>query len=240
MARTQFKAAGGRRIPAVVPLLAAVMAAGAALFAVGRATAPSPPAAPRYADRVVDGVPVGFPGTPRGGGDAAAAFTTSLAVLAATPADQRRQVIDQIVEGDPSSAAVPLLGAEPQGETGRSIAQTVVARVWVPDMKRDAVVPDGREVSVRLMVFSLSGTVAGAVPAQAGAVPGEDTGLAGGWYVQGVTVRWSSDRWRVVRADRPIAVPPPDQRGTFRDGSPRDTRLLSDVAGPRSWVPGTV
>ncbi|WP_374539518.1 hypothetical protein, partial [Micromonospora aurantiaca (nom. illeg.)] len=67
-----------------------------------------------------------------------------------------------------------------------------------------------------------------------------NAGLAGGWYVQPVTVRWSQGRWRLVTAERPLPVPPPDQRGARRDGGPRDMQPLVDVLSPRSWAPGTV
>ncbi|WFE47657.1 hypothetical protein [Verrucosispora sp. WMMD1129] len=230
MRGTQFKStAGHSRSRLVVP----VVAVAAVTFAVGRLSAPAPavqPAPPGV--RVVGGVPVGFAGTARGGGDAAAAFVVGLSVAATRSAAERQTVIAEVMaEGVPTAEVV---GEAPTPANGATIVQTVVARVWVPNEDLDARLPQGAEVEAQLLVCALSGAAIGG-----GGVDPEG-GLAGGWYVQAVRVRWAEGRWRIVAARRPLPVPPPDLRGTQRDGGPRDMRPLADVLSARSWVPGTV
>ncbi len=230
MSRTEFKPTTGRRMPMVAAVLVVVALAGVAVFTAGRAVTPERQVIARYVERVQAGVPVGFPGTPRGGGDAAAAYTQALASAGTRSATSREAVLDLIAAEGAGSAVQPLVGPAAHGGT---ISQTVVARVWVPDADLDAVVPEDREVSVRMLVCTLSGAATSS-PADPNA------GLAGGWYVQSVTVRWSQGRWRLVAAERPVPVPPPDQRGARRDGGPRDMQALVDVLSARSWAPGTV
>ncbi|OHX06866.1 hypothetical protein BFV98_29710 [Micromonospora sp. WMMB235] len=230
MSRAEFKSTTGRRMPMVAAVLVVVALAGVAVFAAGRASTPERQVIARYVERVQAGVPVGFPGTPRGGGDAAAAYTQALASAGTRSATSRQAMVDLIAAEGAGSAVHPLVGPAAHGET---ISQTVVARVWVPDADLDAVVPEDREVSVRMLVCTLSGATTSS-PADPNA------GLAGGWYVQSATVRWSQARWRLVTAERPVPVPPPDQRGARRDGGPRDMQPLVDVLSSRSWAPGTV
>ncbi|WP_416903470.1 hypothetical protein [Micromonospora echinospora] len=211
-------------------VLALVLLAGVGVFAAGRASIPEQQVIVRYAERLQAGAPVGFPGTPRGGGDAAAAFTQVLAVAGMRPAASQQAVTDLIVAEGAASAVEPLVGPAAGGE---AISQTVVVRVWAPDADLDAVVPEDRQVSVRMLVCTLSGSVTNNIP-------DPNTGLAGGWYVQSVAVRWSQGRWWLVTAERPVPVPPPDQRGARRDGGPRDMQPLVDVLSARSWAPGTV
>lgn len=234
-----YKATDGGRVSAAVSLLLCVMVAGVAVFVAGRASAPERGApgqsAPeRYGDRLVRGVPVGFAGTPRGAGDAAAAYVVAVPAAAGRPNVERQALIDTIAVDGSGPAVAEMMGAGSPSADGEGISQTVAARVWVPDADVDARVQQGAEVTARLLLCALSGS------ATDGVVAGPETGLAGGWYVQSVTVRWTLDRWRVVAAQRPLPVPPPDQRGTRRDGGPRDTQPLLDVLSRRSWVPGTV
>ncbi|MDG9678035.1 hypothetical protein [Micromonospora sp. DH14] len=188
----------------------------------------------RFGDRLVRGVPVGFAGTPRGAGDAAAAYVVAVSAAAGRPDVERQALIDTVAVDGSGPAVAEMMGAGSPSADGEGISQTVAARVWVPDADVDAQVQQGTEVTARLLLCALSGS-----PTD-GVVAGPETGLAGGWYVQSVTVRWTLDRWRVVAAQRPLPVPPPDQRGTRRDGGPRDTQPLLDVLSGRSWVPGTV
>ncbi|MFY1595994.1 hypothetical protein [Micromonospora sp. WMMD737] len=206
-----------------------VMALGLAVFAAGRASVPQRQVAARYVDRMQAGVLVGFPGTPRGAADAAAAYTQVLAAAGTRDVTSRQALLELISAEGAAPAVQPLVG--PPSE-GAAIAQTVVVRVWVADTDLDVVVSEGREVAVRMLVCALSGTAADA--------GGLGAGLAGGWYVQPATARWSQGRWRLVGAERAVPVPAPDQRGTRRDGGPRDMQPLADVLGPRSWAPGTV
>ncbi|MGJ3227115.1 hypothetical protein ACQEUV_17390 [Micromonospora aurantiaca (nom. illeg.)] len=230
MSRAEFKPTTGRRMSVVVTVLAVALLVGVAVFAAGRASTPERQVTVRYVERIQAGVPVGFPGTPRGGGDAAAAYTQTLASAGTRPATSRQAMVDLIAAEGAAAAVQPLVGPTVDGET---ISQTVVARVWAPDADLDAVVPEDREVSVRMLVCALSGATTSS-PAD------PNIGLAGGWYVQSVTMRWSQRRWRLVTAERPVPMPPPDQRGARRDGGPRDTQPLVDVLSARSWAPGTV
>ncbi|MBM0201962.1 hypothetical protein JNW90_01675 [Micromonospora sp. STR1s_5] len=174
-------------------------------------------------------------GTPRGAGDAAAAYLTSLAAAAAArPAAERQAVVELITSPGSAPAVADIVGVGPEQGTGSVISQVVVARVWVPGDDLGAVVPDGGEVPVRLLLCVLSGAVTD------GIVAGPQAGLAGGWYVQSVTVRWEQGRWRVSGAQRSTPVPPPDMRGAQRDGGPRVTQPLLEVLSAQSWVPGTV
>ncbi|MBQ1052168.1 hypothetical protein KBX50_27400 [Micromonospora sp. C51] len=230
MRGTKFKStAGHSRSRLVVPVVAVVVVA----FAVGRLSAPAPavqPAPPGV--RVVGGVPVGFAGTARGGGDAAAAYVVSLSVAATRSSVERQAVVAEVVAEGASTAEV--VGEVQTPGNGATIVQTVVARVWVPNEDPDAVLPERVEVEAQLLVCALSGAAIGG-----GGVDPEG-GLAGGWYVQAVRMRWAEGRWRIVAARRPLPVPPPDLRGTQRDGGPRDMRPLVDVLSVQSWVPGTV
>ncbi|RNH98865.1 hypothetical protein EEZ25_24520 [Micromonospora aurantiaca] len=178
-------------------------------------------------------MPVGFAGTPRGAGDAAAAYVVAVAAAAGRPDVERQALIDNIAADGSGSAVAEMMGAGSAPTDSAAISQSVTARVWVPDTDLNAQVPQSREVTARLLLCALTGSMTD------GVVAGPETGLAGGWYVQSVTVRWTQNRWRVVAAQRPMPVPPPDQRGARRDGGPRDTQPLLEVLGARSWVPGT-
>ncbi|MEH0930932.1 hypothetical protein [Micromonospora sp. CPCC 205558] len=187
-----------------------------------------------YAGRLRQGIPVGFPATPRGAGDAAAAYLTSLSAAAARPAAERQAVVELIASPGSAPAVADIVGIGSEQGTGAVISQVVVARVWVPNDDLGAVVPDGGQVSVRVLLSVLSGAVTD------GIVAGPQAGLAGGWYVQSITVRWEQGRWRVSAAQRSTPVPPPDMRGARRDGGPRDTQPMLEVLSAQSWVPGTV
>ncbi|MFE9187862.1 hypothetical protein ACFYMB_31540 [Micromonospora haikouensis] len=215
-------------------VVAGVLVALAGAFAAGRASAPEQVATVEYTDRLVNGVPVGFPGTPRGAGDAAAAYVTSLAASAALAASERQAIVDAVAAPGSGPSVADLVGVPAAQPGGAVISQVLVARVWVPDHDVDAAVPEGGEVSARMLLCALNGAVTD------GIVAGSQAGLAGGWYVQDVTLGWVQGRWRVTVAQRPVPVPPPDQRGARRDGSPRDTQPLLEVLSARSWVPGTV
>ncbi|MFG3701542.1 hypothetical protein ACGF5C_27070 [Micromonospora sp. NPDC047620] len=215
-------------------LIFAVVVAGTAVFVAGRASAPERAAVGGYSDRLVRGVPVGFAGTPRGAGDAAAAYVVAVSAAAGRSEVERQALIDIIAVDGSGPAVTEMMGAGSPPADVAGISQTVAARVWVPDTDLNDQVPQGGEVTARLLVCALTGSMTD------GVVAGPETGLAGGWFVQSVTVRWTQDRWRVVAVQRPVPVPPPDQRGARRDGGPRDTQPLLEVLGVRSWVPGTV
>ncbi|RKN50493.1 hypothetical protein D7223_01480 [Micromonospora endolithica] len=179
-------------------------------------------------------MPVGFAGTPRGAGDAAAAYVVALAAAAGRPDVERQALIDNIAVDGSGPAVAEMMGAGSPPADSTGISQSLTARVWIAEADLNEQVPQGGEVTARLLVCALTG------PMSDGVVAGPETGLAGGWYVQSVTVRWTQNRWRVVAVQRPVPVPPPDQRGARRDGGPRDTQPLLEVLSARSWVPGTV
>lgn len=232
MPMSAFKPATGRR--GFGSIVAVVLVALAGAFATGRASAPQQVTTEEYAGRLRQGVPVGFLSTPRGAGDAAAAYLTSLAAAAIRPAGERQSVVELIASPGSMPAVADIVGAGSKQDAGAVISQVVVARVWVPGDDLAAAVPDGSEVPVRLLLCVLSGAVTD------GIVAGPQAGLAGGWYVQSVTVRWEQGRWRVSAAQRSTPVPPPDMRGAQRDGGPRDTQPMIEVLSAQSWVPGTV
>ncbi|MFD6563101.1 hypothetical protein [Micromonospora profundi] len=235
MSMSAFKPATGRRgFGSIAAVVAVVLVALASAFASGRASAPQEVTAEEYAGRLRQGVPVGFPATPRGAGDAAAAYLTSLAAAMALPAGERQAVVELIASPGSASAVADIVGVASEQGSALVISQVVVARVWAPNDDLGAVVPDGGEVPVRVLLCALSGA------ATNGIVAGPEAGLAGGWYVQSITVRWEQGRWRVSAAQRSTPVPPPDTRGTQRDGGPRDTQPMLEVLSAQSWVPGTV
>lgn len=235
MRESGYKITDGRRPASTVPtIIVAIVLAGTAVFLAGRASAPEQTSPGGHRERLVNGVPVGFAGTPRGAGDAAAAYVAAVAAAASRPQVAQQALLDIIVADGSGHAVAEMMGAGSPSADGAGIAQTVAARVWVADPDPNAPVPQGGEVTARLLVCALTGSMTD------GVVAGPETGLAGGWYVQSVTVRWVRDRWRVVAVQRPVPVPPPDQRGARRDGGPRDTQPLLDVLSARSWVPGTV
>ncbi|WP_155945580.1 hypothetical protein [Micromonospora sp. CNB394] len=180
------------------------------------------------------GVPVGFAGTPRGAGDAAAAYVAVVAAATGRSDVERQALIDAVAVDGSGPAVAEMMGAGSPSAGSAGISQTLTARVWVADTDVDVPVPPGGEVTARLLACALTGAMTD------GVVGGPEAGLAGGWYVQSVTVRWLQHRWWVVAVQRPVPVPPPDQRGARRDGGPRDTQPLLEVLSARSWAPGTV
>ena len=203
-------------------------------FLTGRASAPHTGAAPAPEGvRFVAGVPVGFPETGRGAGDAAAAYLTVLGAAAGQPREQVRALAQAMTGGPQQAALVDSLLPTATDATGSNVSQTLVARVWVRRADAATVLPDGAAVSVKAYVCALSG------PATDGSLAGPDAGLAGGWYVQTLTVQSVTGRWRITAMERAVPAPPPDVRGSMRDGQGRDTQPLLEVLGPGSWVPGT-
>ena len=112
MRESAYKTTDGRRGTATVfLLLVAVVVAGTAVFVAGRASAPERAAPERYSDRLVRGVPVGFAGTPRGAGDAAAAYVVALAAAAGRPDVERQALIDNIAVDGSGPAVAEMMGA---------------------------------------------------------------------------------------------------------------------------------
>ena len=183
--------------------------------------------------RFAAGVPVGFPATGRGAGDAAAAYLTVLGAAAVQPREQVRALAQAMTAGPQQAAIVESVLPSTTDATSTNVSQTLVARVWVRQADVAPVLPDGASVTVKAYVCALSG------PATDGAAVGPDAGLAGGWYVQTLTVQAITGQWRITAMERAVPAPSPDVRGTIRDGQGRDTQPLLEVLGPGSWVPGT-
>lgn len=230
----EYKPAAGSRRGTAAWISALVVLVAVASFFVGRASAPDPPVPPPVGVRLVDGVPQGWPPTPRGAGDTAAAYLTVLAAAAVQPREQVRGLLQRMVVSEQAEAVMESLMPSTVGQGNPNLSQSVVARVWAgPAANAEVSVSDGAQVTVKALVCTLSG------PVVDGVLAGPDTGLAGGWYVQTVTMSRTGGLWLLVQVQVPVPVPPPDVRGAVRDGGPRDTQPLLEVLGPASWVPGT-
>ncbi|MFD0580891.1 hypothetical protein [Dactylosporangium darangshiense] len=169
-------------------------------------------------------------------GDAAARLETLLADAMQHPADEARPRIAAVIAPDASGLADQLAGGAPAATpTGAStvVRQTLVARVWTQDAANPAVLAVGTRIEVQTYGLALLGTDTNGT----GAAP--TTALTGGWTVHDLTVELTDTGWRLVALKTPVPAPPPDVRGTLRDGSPRDLQLLTRVLGPDSWTPGT-
>ena len=200
----------------------------------GRASVPGAGAVPGPSGvRFVAGIPVGFPATGRGAGDAAAAYLTVLGAAAVQPREQVRVLAQAMTGGQQQAALVESLLPSTTDATSTNVSQALVARVWVRQADAEVVLPDGASVTVKAYVCALSG------PSTGGTLAGPDAGLAGGWYVQTLTVQSVTGQWRITAMERAVPAPPPDVRGTMRDGQGRDTQPLLEVLGPGSWAPGT-
>ncbi|MGI5185516.1 hypothetical protein ACQEVZ_55665 [Dactylosporangium sp. CA-152071] len=197
-----------------------------------QAPAGTPSAAiPADGIRVADGVPVGFPATPRGAGDAAARFETALSAAGALPRQDATALIRKLYPGVTDDDLGQLLPAMPRDQTG-GIRQSTTVRVWAEraDDTAAAVPVDGT-VRVQTLMVALFG------PGTDGQTGVGDGGPAGMWMVHDLTMRWTDGGWRLAGLQSPVPVPPPDVAGTVRDGTPRDGQLLARVLGPDSWAP---
>jgi hypothetical protein len=216
----------------IVVAVVVVAAAGAA-FAAGRLSVKTPAvaASPVSGIRYVEGVPVGFPATVRGGGDAAAWYETLLSAVASRPGEQVHALLARLV----TPAARPGLVEQLAASIGRvgngGIWQTVVVRVWAAGSDQSAQVPLDTRVTVKTYGMGLFGV------GTDGQSAGVDAGLAGGFAVHELTVQLDPDGWHLFAVQVPVPAPPPDLRGLTRDGGPTNTQLLAEVLGPDSWVP---
>ncbi|MEV0132629.1 hypothetical protein AB0H83_29735 [Dactylosporangium sp. NPDC050688] len=220
-----------RRLLTVV----AALAVGAVLHAWLRPPAPAPApdlvAASGDGIRVVDGVPVGFPATPRGAGDAAARFEVVLSAAGSLPRQDGTALIRRLYPDVTDADVVQLLPTLPREQAG-GIWQSTTVRVWAERADDTAAtVPVGGTVRVQTLMVSLFG------PGTDGMTGVGDGGPAGMWMVHDLTMRWTDNGWRLADVQSPVPVPPPDVAGTVRDGTPRDGQLLARVLGPDSWGP---
>lgn len=230
-----YKPATGSRPGTTVLAVLAVVVTMVAAFTVGRVTAPTPAAPPAPEGiRYVDGIPQGWPGTPRGAGETAAAYLSLMAAAAVQPREQIQALLQRMVTGDQAQQVVVSLLPSNVGENNPNISQTLVARLWAgPAATNRTPVPDGTPITVKALLCTLTG------PVTDGVLAGPAAGLAGGWYVQTLTMTHTNGRWYITAIEVPVPVPPPDVRGTTRDGSTRDTQPLLEVLSPDSWTPGT-
>ncbi|MGI5238632.1 hypothetical protein [Dactylosporangium sp. CA-139066] len=177
-----------------------------------------------------------YPATARGAGDAAARLETLLADAMQHPADEARPRIAALLTPDATGLADQLAGGAPgAGPVGPSTVarQTVIARVWTQDAANPAILVVGTRVEVQTYGLALLGT------GTDGTSAAPTTALTGGWTVHELTVELTDTGWRLAELKPPVPAPPPDVRGTLRDGSARDVQLLARVLGPDSWAPGT-
>ncbi|MGI5243214.1 hypothetical protein [Dactylosporangium sp. CA-139066] len=235
---TGFKPARAQRPawPRTLLAVVAALAAGAVLHAWLRpspatVTSPPPAAVPGDGIRVVDGVPVGFPATPRGAGDAAARFETALSTAGGLTRQDATALIRRLYPDATDDELVQLLPTLPR-EQAAGIWQSTTVRVWAERADDTAAaVPIGGTVRVQTLMVSLFG------PGTDGMTGVGDGGPAGMWTVHDLTMRWTDGGWRLAGLQSPVPVPPPDVAGTVRDGTPRDGQLLARVLGPDSWAP---
>ncbi|MET7391888.1 hypothetical protein ABZS66_00105 [Dactylosporangium sp. NPDC005572] len=210
------------------------LAAGAVLYGWLRpaeAAQPAPVPPPPGGVWVVDGVPVGFPATPRGAGDAAARFETVLADAGTLPQPDAAALVRRLFPDVTDVDLGQLLPAAPRAQAG-GIWQSTTVRVWAEHADDPAVtVPVGGTVRVQTLVLSLFGARTDGVSSVG------DGGLAGVWTVHELTMRWTAGGWRLAAVGAPVPVPPPDVAGTVRDGSPRDGQPLARLLGADSWAP---
>ncbi|HKT04714.1 MAG TPA: hypothetical protein VJT31_34805 [Rugosimonospora sp.] len=201
-------------------------------FLVGRGSAPHPAAAPAPSGiRYVDGLPTGFPPTPRGAGDAAAWYLTLLSAVASRPRDQVQALVTRMVAPTVRGTLVNDLMPSTSREGNRNVAQTVVMRVWAQPTGTAGDLPPGARVPVKTLELGLFGARTDGHDA------GPSAGLGGGCYVHDLTMQLDPDGWRLRAVATPRPAPPPDLAGSTRDGSTRDTPLLAEVLGPDSWIP---
>lgn len=229
----EFKSSSRPGLARWVVVVAVVVAVAGAVFGAGRLSVPTPAAtpAPVLGIRYVDGVPVGFPATVRGGGDAAAWYETLLSAVASRPGEQVQALLARLV----TPAARPGLVEQLTASIGRvgngGIWQTVVVRVWAAHSHQTVQLPPGTRVTVKTYGMGLFGV------GTDGQSAGVDAGLAGGFAVHELTVQLDPDGWHLFAVQVPVPAPPPDLRGLTRDGGPTNTQLLAEVLGPDSWVP---
>lgn len=228
--KTSTDRPGAARLVAAA-VLAVAAVAGAFLF--GRGSAPKPAAAPAPPPgvRYVDGLPTGFPATTRGAGDAAAWYLTLLAAVASRPHDQVQALVTRLVQPQMRASLVNDLMPSTSRDGNLNVSQTVVIRVWAQPSATVGDLPTGTQVRVTTLELGLFGARTDGQDA------GPSAGLGGGCYVHDLTLQRDADGWRLRAVATPRPAPPPDLRGSARDGSTRNTQLLAEVLGPDSWVP---
>ncbi|GAA4256440.1 hypothetical protein GCM10022255_069260 [Dactylosporangium darangshiense] len=215
--------------------------------------------------RLVDGVPVGYPATARGAGDAAARFETLLTAAGTLEHRQAIALAGRLCTADAAGLAEQLVPAVPRDAA--TIQQSTTVRVWAAHATDTTTLPVGVKVDVQTYVLVLLGTSAdqgGAANPTAGSpsartttgtpaatTPGatlapSPTGnpstadgsgptLAAGWLVHDATMQLTASGWRIAAITAPVPVPP----GASDAAARRDGQLLAKVFGPDSWVPST-
>ena len=223
----------GRSIAAVT-VACALVGAG---YGVGRATAPEPATAPPATTaaaesgvRYTDGIPSGFPATRRGAGDAAAWYETLLSAAGSRPRTEARDLITKVVDPASQPALVDALMPSTAREGNLNITQTSILRVWAEPAPAGDLAP-GTRLKVKTYGMGLFGARTDGTIAQPNA------GLAGGTTIHDLILSLTGQGWRLHAVQTPIPAPPPDLRGSTRDGTKRDSQVLAEVLGPDSWIP---
>ncbi|MEV6524965.1 hypothetical protein AB0M43_23710 [Longispora sp. NPDC051575] len=229
-----YKSTRDRSVARPFLLAFIVLCIGALVFLAGRWTAPAIPSTAttptpagttdpaESGPRFDKGVPVGFPGTAQGAGEAAAAFESARAAWKGLSRDEVRSrlvriaapsLIDQLMPdpltvGNPNlTIAAPLLVTTSQGRSRQPVA-------------------DGTHVTAKVYALAAIG------PRGTGVNP-PVAGLAGGFTVSTLGLRWSEGSWQIVSYALGVAAP------IVIDPAGTAAAMPVDLVGPAAWVPGT-
>ncbi|MEV6527674.1 hypothetical protein AB0M43_37705 [Longispora sp. NPDC051575] len=195
--------------------------------AIGRATMPVPElrtATPPPAGlRTVDGLPTGFPGSPRGAGEAAAAFEAARTSWNSGSRDAIRARLQRLV--DPATPSlVDTLMPSPIHAGNPNIDATVPLLVWTSTGRGDGAVPEGATVTVKVYELGLLG-------ARGDGTSAPQAGLAGGFTIATIDLRWTGGSWRLsayaLETAAPVAI---DPAGAGKAMPPI-------LVGPDTWAP---
>ncbi|WP_433616761.1 hypothetical protein ACQP2P_15755 [Dactylosporangium sp. CA-139114] len=259
----------GRRFGTALLLYALVFVLGVAtdrwILAPGAAGGDGPAARAGAAGvRLVDGVPVGYPVTARGAGEAAARFETVLTAAGALEHSAALAFAGRLCTANAAGLADQLVPSVPRDAVG-AIQQSTTVRVWAAHASDTTALPVGAKVDVQTYVLVLLGTAPNVdgnpgggtgtetppITTPGATLPPSPTGsptlgptstgnasgpvLAAGWMLHDLTMQLTPDGWRIAAIAAPVPASPPGALDTA--ASQQDARLLAKVFGPDSWVP---
>ncbi|WP_432983291.1 hypothetical protein [Dactylosporangium sp. CA-233914] len=259
----------GRRFGAALLLIVLMFGLGAAtdrlILAPGAAGGDGPAAgAGGPGVRLVDGVPVGYPMTARGAGEAAARFETVLSAAGALEHGAALALAGRLCTADAAGLADQLVPSVPRDAVS-AIQQSTTVRVWAAHAADATALPVGAKVDVQTYVLVLLGTAPDVdgkpgggtgtetppITTPGATLPPSPTGkpnpgptsagnasgpvLAPGWMLHDLTMQLTADGWRIADIAAPVPASPPGALDTA--ATQQDARLLAKVFGPDSWVP---
>ncbi|GAA1574557.1 hypothetical protein GCM10009827_115550 [Dactylosporangium maewongense] len=260
----------GRRFGAALLLILLVFGLGAAtdrvILAPGTAADGDGPAADTTGAgvRLVDGVPVGYPVTARGAGEAAARFETVLTAAGALDHSAALELAGRLCTVDAAGLADQLIPSVPR-DAASAIQQSTTVRVWAAHAADSTALPVGAKVDVQTYVLVLlgatpnldghpdggTGTDTPPITTPGATLPPSPTGspnpgssstgtgsgpvLAPGWMLHDLTMQLTADGWRIAAIAAAVPAAPPGALDTA--AAQQDARLLAKVFGPDSWVP---